>query len=128
MRLLLDTHTLMWWDGRASLLSKKAREALTDNRNTVFLSVVNAWEMQIKVQSGKLTLHKTWQTIVREQIDTNNFQFLGVEFAHIEALDSLPFHHRDPFDRLLIAQAIHEGLTLVSNDSKFTAYPVPLLW
>ncbi len=128
MRLLLDTHTLMWWAGKSKRLPTKVLDLLEDSTNEVFISVANAWEMQIKAQIGKLTLHKPWPEIVRDEMTTNGFQLLRVELPHIEVLDSLPFHHKDPFDRLLIAQAIHENLTLVSNDPKFPAYPVTLLW
>ena len=128
MRLLLDTHTLMWWAGKSKRLPTKVRDLLEDSTNEVFISVANAWEMQIKAQLGKLTLHKPWSEVVRDQMTTNGFRLLHAELPHIEVLDSLPFHHKDPFDRLLIAQAIHENLTLVSNDPKFPSYPVTLLW
>ena len=128
MRLLLDTQALMWWAGKSKRLSPKVRDLLEDSTNEVFISVANAWEMQIKAHIGKLTLHKPWPEIVRDQMITNGFQLLRVELSHIEVLDSLPFHHKDPFDRLLIAQAIYENLTLVSNDPKFSSYPVTLLW
>lgn len=128
MRLLLDTHTLLWWDGTSSLLSDAARNALKDGSNTVFMSVVNAWEMQIKTQLRKLTLHKPLADIINEQRINNGFELLDVELSHVLALDSLPFHHKDPFDRLLIAQARHENLTLVSNDGRFSPYSVKLLW
>ena len=84
--------------------------------------------MQIKAQIGKLKQNKPWRDVIQEQIQVNGFPLLRPELSHIEVLDSLPFHHKDPFDRLLIAQAIHENLTLVSNDPKFPAYPVALLW
>lgn|SRR5690606_38068333 len=128
MRLLLDTHTLLWWSGKSRLLSAKARDLLEDTTSEVFVSVANAWEMQIKAQVGKLTLHKPWSKIIRGQMETNGFRLLQVELPHIEVLDQLPFHHKDPFDRLLLAQALHEGMTLVSNDSKLAQYPVSLIW
>ena len=128
MRLLLDTGVLIWWDSASSKLSQKAGSALRDASNDVFVSVVNAWEMQIKAQIGKLEQNKPWQDVLADQIQVNGFRLLRVELAHVAALDRLPLHHRDPFDRLLIAQAIHENLTLVSSDPKFSAYPVSLLW
>ena len=128
MRLLLDTNAIIWWDSKSSKLSKKAEDAIRDTSNEVFISVVNAWEMQIKAQIGKLKQNKPWRDVIREQIQVNGFPLLRPELSHIEVLDSLPFHHKDPFDRLLIAQAIYENLTLVSNDPKFPAYPVTLLW
>ncbi len=84
--------------------------------------------MQIKAQIGKLKQNKSWQDVIRDQIQVNGFSLLRLELGHIEVLDSLPLHHRDPFDRLLIAQAIRENLTLVSNDPKFPTYPAALLW
>ena len=128
MRLLLDTNAIIWWDSKSSKLSKKAEDAIRDASSEIFISVVSAWEMQIKAQIGKLKQNKPWRDVIREQIQVNGFSLLRPELSHIEVLDSLPFHHKDPFDRLLIAQAIHENLTLVSNDLKFQAYPVTLLW
>ena len=128
MRLLLDTNAIIWWDSKSSKLSKKAEDAIRDASNEIFISVVSAWEMQIKAQIGKLKQNKPWRDVIREQIQVNGFSLLRPELSHIEVLDSLPVHHKDPFDRLLIAQAIHENLTLVSNDPKFPAYPVTLLW
>ena len=92
------------------------------------MSVANAWEMQIKTQLGKLTLSKPWDDIIEAEQASNGFGFLVADRPHIRILDTLPFHHRDPFDRLLIAQAIYENLTLISNDLKFPSYPVTLLW
>ncbi len=128
MRLLLDTNAIIWWDSKSSRLSKKAQAALQDTSNEIFISVVSAWEMQIKAQIGKLKQNKPWQDVIRDQIQVNGFPLLLPALSHIEVLDTLPFHHRDPFDRLLIAQAIYENLTLVTNDPKFPPYPVTLLW
>ncbi len=102
--------------------------ALRDDGNVVFISVVNAWKMQSKSQIGKLTLFKPLAEIIGEQQTANGFALLPIQLPHILTLDDLPLHHRDPFDRLLIAQARHENLTLVSRDPRFTAYPVQVLW
>lgn len=128
MRFLLDTHTLLWWDGQSNLLPPEIQALLKNHQNTIFVSVVNAWEMQIKAQSGKLTLHKSWRTIIDEQIAINQFRLLPVELIHVKVLDSLLFYHKDPFDRLLIAQAVHENLSLISIDSVFSQYPVSVTW
>ena len=128
MRLLLDTHALLWWDDDLKKLSDAARSALEDEANTVFISVVNAWEIQIKVQLGKLGLTRPLSEIIQTQRLTNGFELLPIGLPHILALDGLSLHHRDPFDRLLIAQARHENLTLVSRDPRFSAYPITLLW
>ena len=128
MRLLLDTHTLLWWHTKTVALSAVARKAIDDPANEVFLSLVNVWEIQIKVQLGKLPLPKPVADLIDEEIRANNFQLLPVTLEHIYGLDALPFHHKDPFDRLLIAQAREEGLTLVSRDTPMKAYSVSLLW
>ena len=128
MRLLLDTKTLIWWHDSPHKLPAPVRTALQDDTNQVFISVASAWEMQIKMQLGKLKLSKSWDEIIEAEQVNNDFEFLKADRPHIRILDSLPFHHKDPFDRLLIAQSIHEGLTLVSNDSKLASYPAPLLW
>jgi PIN domain nuclease of toxin-antitoxin system len=99
-----------------------------DLGNGVFLSVVNGWEIPIKAQLGKLTLPKPLRVLLQEEQATNGFRILPVTLEHVYALDSLPLHHRDPFDRLLIAQAYQESLILVTHDLQFSAYSVSLLW
>ena len=101
--------------------------ALVDETNTLLLSVVSVWEMQIKIQLDKLRLNLSLKELIEGQQEANALQLLSVELAHVLALDSLPYHHKDPFDRLLIAQSIEEDVMLVSADSKFSAYPVKLL-
>jgi PIN domain nuclease of toxin-antitoxin system len=128
MRLLLDTHVLLWWHDQPARLTGTAYNAITDLGNEVFLSVVNGWEIQIKAQLGKLTLPKPLRVLLQEEEATNGFRVLSITLEHIYALDSFPLHHRDPFDRLLIAQAHQEGLTLVTHDLQFSAYSVPFLW
>jgi PIN domain nuclease of toxin-antitoxin system len=127
MKLLLDTHVLLWWHSEPSRLSESANNAISDLDNEIFLSVVNAREVQIKVQLGKLTLSKPLNVILDQEQATNNFRLLPVA-AHVLALDLFPLHHRDPFDRLLVAQAHQEEMTLVTHDPKLSAYSVPLLW
>jgi PIN domain nuclease of toxin-antitoxin system len=128
MRLLLDTHVLLWWHDQPARLTETAYDAINDLGNDVFISVVNGWEIQIKAQLGKLTLPKPLHVILQEEQVTNGFRLLPVTIEHVYALDSFPLHHRDPFDRLLIAQAHQEGLTLVTHDPKLSPYSVPLLW
>lgn len=128
MRLLLDTKTLLWWHESPEKLPMAVLDALQAERNQVYMSIANAWEMQIKTQIGKLSLSKPWYAIIEEEQASNRFRLLEPTMAHIRQLDELPFHHRDPFDRLLIAQSMVEDLYLVSDDSKFQAYPVRLLW
>lgn len=127
MKLLLDTHTFIWWDSNPSRLSQNALALLTNRNNLRLLSLVSIWEMQIKYQLGKLTLNKTLEEIIT--IQKNNFiEILPITVEHILALDSLPIYHKDPFDRLLIAQAKMENAILISCDSVFTHYSVNLGW
>ena len=128
MRLLLDTHVLLWWHDQPARLTETAYGAINDPGNDVFLSVVNGWEIQIKAQLGKLTLSKPLRLLLQEEQATNGFRVLPVTIEHIYALDSFPLHHSDPFDRLLIAQAHHEGLTLVTHDPQLSTYSISLLW
>ena len=128
MNLLLDTHTFLWIVGDPQSLSPAAREACQDRRHTLALSLASVWEMQIKAQLGKLTLPCPLPDLVEEQQQINGIQVLPVALSHIYALQSLPPHHRDPFDRLIIAQATVVGLTIVSADHAFRSYAVPLLW
>ena len=128
MKLLLDTHAFIWWFNEPEKLSTKALAILTDRGHEVFLSVVSVWEMQIKMQAGKLKLAIPLRQLVREQVQTNGLRLLPVVLKHVLTLDSLPAHHKDPFDRLLVAQANVEGVFLVSSDPVFSSYPVKLLW
>lgn len=125
--MLLDTHTFIWWDTEPTKLAVPILEKLEDENNQIFLSLVSIWELQVKAQLGKLTLREPLPVVVEHQ-QANGIQILLISLAHVLALDALPLHHRDPFDRLLIAQSIVDGLTLVSGDSMFTRYSVPLLW
>ena len=128
MRLLLDTHTLLWWQTDPTELSSTALRAIKDVENDIFLSVVNPWEMQIKAQLGRLSLPRPLPELIQRQIEFNGFGLLQVIPEHVYELDALPLHHKDPFDRLLIAQARHEGLTVLTRDPKFKMYEVELLW
>lgn len=128
MRLLLDTHVLLWWHNEPARLTETSYNAMSNLDNEIFLSVVNGWEIQIKAQLGRLTLSKPLSAILQQEQATNDFRLLPVTMDHVYALDHFPLHHRDPFDRLLMAQAHQEGLTLVTHDPKLSAYSMPLLW
>lgn len=127
MKLLLDTHAFIWWDSDPTQLSAPARAALQDPAATVFVSVVSVWEMQIKAQLGKLALRLPLVQIITQQ-QTNGLQVLPISLGHVLAVDALPKVHKDPFDRMLVAQAGVEGMELVSADSIFTHYPVKIIW
>jgi len=128
MKLLLDTHTFIWWDSDPTKLSLSALSACQDPANTLILSVVSVWEIQIKSQLGKLKLDLPLLEIIKSQQQTNKVQILTVELGHVLKLQDLPYHHKDPFDRLLIAQANVEDVQLVSGDAVFSEYPINLIW
>lgn len=118
----MDTHVFLWLMTEPNRVSPGVRAACLDEANRLVLSVVSLWEMQIKSSLGKLTLHVPLRQILAEQVEQGPFEILAVQADHILALDSLPSHHQDPFDRLLIAQAISENLRLASQDHKIEAY------
>ena len=124
---LLDTHTFIWSDAKPSLLSPQVRAFLEDANNRLFLSIASVWEIQLKVQIGKLSFPQTLPEVVRVQQENNGIEILPVTLAHVYALGELPFHHKDPFDRIIIAQARVENLILLSADAVFNQYPVQIL-
>jgi PIN domain nuclease of toxin-antitoxin system len=128
MRLLLDTHTLIWWATLSENLSQTALELIENSQNVLFLSVASVWEMQIKCQSGKPELGKPLAQLIANQQANNSLRILPVDLSHIYALQNLPNIHRDPFDRIMIAQATVENLPFVSVDALFDGYPVQRIW
>jgi PIN domain nuclease of toxin-antitoxin system len=128
MRLLLDTHTFLWLDGSPEHLSPAALAACEEPTNELYLSVVSAWEIQIKHQINRLQLDVPLEEMIQGQQTANDLKILSVELRHVYILRQLPLHHHDPFDRLLIAQAKAEQLRLVSADSQFAPYLIDVLW
>lgn len=128
MRLLLDTHALLWWVDDDPQLSREARRLIGDEENDCYVSLASVWEMAIKCGTGKLKLSVSVQRYCQEHLIANDFQLLPIDLGHVTLVETLPPHHRDPFDRLLITQARHEGLTLVSSDTAFDAYGVTRMW
>ncbi len=128
MKLLLDTHTFLWLVEGSPKLSAAARTALADPGNELFLSVASVWELAIKIGNQKLTLNDPLDVFLGKWTAAYQLDVLPVQTAHALAVVRLPDHHRDPFDRMLIAQALVEGMTLVSADRKFAPYGVPILW
>lgn len=128
MKLLLDTHAFIWLDSNPSRLSERVRALLQDPNNTLLLSVVSIWEIQIKNQLGKLQLRIPLAELVESQRQANMIEILPISLTHVLALDRLPLHHKDPFDRLLIAQANLESATLVSQDEMLSRYSIQLIW
>lgn len=128
MRLLLDTHVIIWSAGNPEKLSPRVRKLLIDTKNFWVVSMVTVWELQIKSQLVKLNLSLSLPNFIETQQRVNNLQILPIELTHIYALEALPSHHRDPFDRILIAQAIVEKMPLLSIDAVFDVYPVQIIW
>jgi PIN domain nuclease of toxin-antitoxin system len=123
MNLLLDTHALLWWLGDDPTLSGKARDAIADGRNVVFVSAASIWEIRIKQAIGKLKLPRSF----REVLEAQAFMNLPVTAEHAHGVLALPPHHRDPFDRMLVAQAKAERLTVVTRDERIKRYGVSVL-
>ena len=128
MRLLLDAHTVLWFVWDDIQLSANARALIVDPSNQKLVSAVTYWEIAIKVSIGKLDLGEPYRAFIPREINRNNFDTLPVSIDHAAVVSSLPFLHRDPFDRLLIAQAIVEQMPIVSRDTAFEAYPITRLW
>ncbi len=128
MRILLDTHAFLWFVWGDSNLSATARAAVVDPNNVVLLSPASHWEIAIKVSTGKLTLSEPFDVFMVRQIQQNGLEILPIEVAHTAVVSTLPFHHRDPFDRLLVGQALSEGIPLVSADPIVDAYGVTRIW
>ena len=124
MNLLLDTHALLWWDEEPTLLGETARAAIRDQNNAVFVSAVSVWEIAIKQKQGRWHFSGSPATMIAK----NGFSPLSITPQHAERAGGLPLLHGDPFDRMLIAQAQIEGLTLVTVDQKIRLYPVAQLW
>ena len=127
MSYLLDTHAFLWYiDGKLNL-SEKAREIIQNPDFAKFISIVSLWEIAIKSGKDKLILTRSFETLP-EFINVNGFNTLPIHVKHLFQLKELPHHHGDPFDRLLIAQALTEDLTIISADKEFKAYPVRVSW
>lgn len=128
MPLLLDTHAFLWFISGDSQLSATARQLIEDTENDIFISVASLWEIAIKVSIGKLILSAPYDELIPAQITANSFDLLPIEFSALALVTQLPFHHRDPFDRLLIAQAISNGFPIITKDRAFSGYSAELIW
>jgi PIN domain nuclease of toxin-antitoxin system len=124
----LDTHTFIWWSSDDPSLSVPARNAIADKNNEIFLSSVCTWEMAIKIALRKLTLAGPLDVLVRSHAEQYQFKPLVVTYEHTYRVETLPLHHTDPFDRLLIAQAMVENLVIIGRDGNFPLYGVSMLW
>lgn len=128
MRLLLDTHTFLWFVNNEPSLSNTARLLIEDADQQPILSIASVWEMAVKISVEKLQLPKPVETFAVEQLRINSISLMTINLSHIAVIARLPMHHKDPFDRMLIAQSMSEELPIVSADSAFDAYGVQRLW
>lgn len=128
MNLLLDTHAFLWFVANDSRLSSSARTAIESSENHKWMSIASCWEISIKTGLGKLTLSDPVDVFLPREISTNHFSLLPVKLAHTTFVAGLPNHHHDPFDRLLISQAMLESCEMVSCDDTFYAYGITRIW
>lgn len=128
MKVLIDTHTFLWFVNNASTLSATAQSIIADPNNDVYLSVASAWELAIKTSIGKLTLTQPFSIFLPQQLRANNIRLFAIRLNHLQRVATLPFHHKDPFDRLLIAQSLSEMMPIVGADAVMDAYSVTRLW
>ena len=128
MKLILDTHTFLWFIGGNINLSNTAKNAIEDTSNQRFISIATLWEISIKVSIGKLKIGFAFTELVEQEVYGNAIEILEISSEHLDELVKLPFHHKDPFDRLIIALSLVEDATLISKDAAFQSYPIKLLW
>ena len=128
MRLLLDTHAFLWWVMDDRRLGVKARTAIAHPSSVVHVSAASCWEMAIKAALGKLKMPMPYEQLIPGAVEARGFEMLPIISRHLYELLNQPFYHRDPFDRLIIAQAKVEGMTIVTRNPHFPPYGVPILW
>ena len=128
MKALLDTHTFLWWNLDAPQLSETARDFISDGRNEIFLSAASAWELAIKYSKGRLELPETPEHYVAHRLTRHRFSTLPIQLSHALQVYSLPEIHKDPFDRLLVAQSQLESLPLLTADAEIARYDVNIIW
>jgi PIN domain nuclease of toxin-antitoxin system len=128
MNLLLDTHAWLWFHLGDPNLSQTAKQHILDPANTKFVSPASFWEISIKISLGKYLLNTPYAKFMHDSIAGHGFQILDITPEHTEIVTTLPLHHRDPFDRLLISQATAESISIVSDDERFPAYAVSIIW
>jgi PIN domain nuclease of toxin-antitoxin system len=128
MRALLDTHTFLWWVTNQPQLSPDVRAILSDRNHQIFFSVASGWEITIKAQLGRLELPNQLEYFIANQLAINSFQVLPIELKHALQIYHLPNHHKDPFDRILVAQSQVEDLPLLSVDKKISQYEIRMIW
>ena len=128
MRLLLDTHTFLWFIQGNDSLSNTAKASIENSENQKLISIASLWEIAIKTSIGKLSVEMSMTDLVEKQVLGNALGILSITSEHLEKLTDLPFHHKDPFDRLIIAQSLAENISIVSRDKMFGDYSAQLIW
>ncbi|MGD9732388.1 MAG: type II toxin-antitoxin system VapC family toxin [Desulfamplus sp.] len=128
MKALIDTSSFLWFIGGSEKLSKNARDFMENFDNELFMSVVSLWEIGIKISINKLELAEPFDTFISQKIKENDLTVLPIELPHISQMMKLPFHHPDPFDRLIIAQSIAEQLPIIGCDGFFKSYDIDIIW
>ncbi len=128
MKALLDTHTFLWWITDNPKLSSRVRKIIGDGKNELFLSAASGWEIAIKAQLGRIKIPNKPEIFISEQMVINAIQGLPIQISHAVHVYNLPTHHRDPFDRMLVAQAQLEGLPILTNDPQISQYTVKVIW
>ena len=128
MKVLLDILAFLWLISDDDRLSENARQTFLNTENSLFFSAASLWEICIKKSLGKISLKKGWFRTIQKEMEINTIQWLPVEMIHCAGVAELPFHHRDPFDRMLIAQASVEEMKLMSRDSRLSKYAIELIW
>jgi len=128
MKVLLDTHAFLWLVTGDDRLSEKARQTFLNPKNSLFFSTASFWEICIKKSLGKISLKNEWVETVQDEMEINAIRWLPIEMPHCAEVTKLPFHHRDPFDRMLIAQVITENMQLLSRDNRLSAYAIERIW
>ena len=128
MKTLLDTHALLWLITGDERLSETAKKSFLDQENSLFFSAASLWEICIKKGLGRLSLKSGWLKAIQDEMKVNAIQWLPIEMLHCAELTKLPFHHRDPFDRMLIAQAMVEDMLVLSRDGRLSDYQITRIW
>ena len=128
MKYLLDTHAFLWFVSDDNRLSPRARSTINNNHNEIYFSAASAWEMSIKIRLGRLTIEEELEPFIVKQLAENNFSTLPITIFHSIYTSKLPYIHKDPFDRMIIAQSKVENMSLISKDKNIKKYKVPIVW
>jgi PIN domain nuclease of toxin-antitoxin system len=128
MKILLDTHALLWCFSDSESLSQKASETFLNTENSLFISAASYWEICLKISIGKLSLDRHWEKTIEREMGRNGIQWLNLEKQHFIAVINLPWIHRDPFDRILVAQAVCERMSIMTSDDNIRRYNIKTIW